>query len=154
MAFPATSSSTLKYRLASFRLRRRSTHNTSGSVTVDVYVVGESVRIVESYSDEPKRAVDFTLTNPQGLGAEAHYPEITQVSRTVHERLLENLVQSSNEVVTPPSGEADIQSLKQRRQAEQIKALLASWDSQPDDTPEEWWDEFDTFLREHRLDLR
>jgi hypothetical protein len=33
-------------------------------------------------------------------------------------------------------------------QHERIKALLADWDAHPDDTSDEWWDEFDRFLAE------
>ncbi len=36
-------------------------------------------------------------------------------------------------------------------QHQAIKALLAEWRAQPDDTPGEWWDEFDAFMRENRL---
>jgi hypothetical protein len=34
-----------------------------------------------------------------------------------------------------------------------IKALLADWASQPDDTSDEWWDELQTFLKEHRVNF-
>jgi hypothetical protein len=48
----------------------------------------------------------------------------------------------------------DVQASKQREQRKKIRALMAEWDSNPDDTPEEWWDEFDSFLEEHRTNLR
>jgi alpha-L-arabinofuranosidase len=38
-------------------------------------------------------------------------------------------------------------------QNERILALLDEWDTNPDDTPAEWWDEFQTFLKVNRLDL-
>jgi hypothetical protein len=38
---------------------------------------------------------------------------------------------------------------KQPSQIEQIQALLKQWESEPDDTPTEWWEEFDAFLREN-----
>lgn len=41
----------------------------------------------------------------------------------------------------------------QRPQHERIQALLTLWEAQPDETPETWWDEFDRFLRENRLNF-
>ena len=38
-------------------------------------------------------------------------------------------------------------------QAEQIRALLKRWEEEPDDTPAEWWDEFDEFLRVNPVKL-
>lgn len=32
-----------------------------------------------------------------------------------------------------------------------IKALLKDWSAQPDDTPAEWWAEFDAFLNDNRM---
>jgi hypothetical protein len=43
---------------------------------------------------------------------------------------------------------------EERPQHEQIKALLAAWDAEPDDTPVEWWDEFDAFMAENRFELQ
>jgi hypothetical protein len=43
---------------------------------------------------------------------------------------------------------------EERPQHERIKALLAAWDAEPDDTPAEWWNEFDTFMAENRLELQ
>jgi hypothetical protein len=36
-------------------------------------------------------------------------------------------------------------------QHEKIKALLEEWDDNPDDTPDEWWDELEQFLKANRL---
>ncbi len=36
-------------------------------------------------------------------------------------------------------------------QHERIRALLGRWASEPDDTPAEWWQEFDEFLKANRL---
>ena len=38
-------------------------------------------------------------------------------------------------------------------QHERIKALLAKWAAEPDDTSDEWWGEFDEFLRANRLNF-
>ena len=35
-------------------------------------------------------------------------------------------------------------------QHEKFRALLAAWDAEPDDTPDEWWDDFETFLKANR----
>jgi hypothetical protein len=32
-----------------------------------------------------------------------------------------------------------------------LKALLADWSAHPDDTPAEWWAEFDAFLKDNRM---
>lgn len=34
-----------------------------------------------------------------------------------------------------------------RPQNRQLLALLDEWDAKPDDTPAEWWDEFQAFLK-------
>jgi hypothetical protein len=49
--------------------------------------------------------------------------------------------------------EADTPNLEDLPQHERIKALLQTWKDQPDDTPAEWWDEFDKFMRENRLNF-
>ena len=38
-------------------------------------------------------------------------------------------------------------------QADRIRALFEEWATEPDDTPDEWWDEFDQFLRDNRLNF-
>ena len=38
---------------------------------------------------------------------------------------------------------------EQPSQIERIQALIKQWQSEPDDTPPEWWDEFRQFLREN-----
>lgn len=38
-------------------------------------------------------------------------------------------------------------------QYERIHALLDRWEAEPDDTPAAWWEEFDQFLRENRLNI-
>jgi hypothetical protein len=38
-------------------------------------------------------------------------------------------------------------------QAERIKALLKAWENEPDDQTDEWWEQFDRFLRENRLNF-
>ncbi len=38
-------------------------------------------------------------------------------------------------------------------QAEQIKALLKSWENEPDDKSPEWWAEFDQFLKDNRVNF-
>jgi hypothetical protein len=39
----------------------------------------------------------------------------------------------------------------QLSQAERIKALLKKWEEEPDDTPAEWWDKFEAFLKANRV---
>jgi hypothetical protein len=41
----------------------------------------------------------------------------------------------------------------QPSQIERIQALIKQWQSEPDDTPPEWWDEFREFLRENRMNF-
>lgn len=43
---------------------------------------------------------------------------------------------------------------QQTSQAERIRAVINSWEDEPDDTSPEWWDEFHNFLRENRFKLR
>ncbi len=38
-------------------------------------------------------------------------------------------------------------------QHERIKALLREWQEHPDDTPDQWWDEFEEFLKENRVNF-
>jgi len=38
-------------------------------------------------------------------------------------------------------------------QHERIKALLRKWREHPDDTPSEWWDDFQSFLNENRVNF-
>jgi hypothetical protein len=38
-------------------------------------------------------------------------------------------------------------------QHERIKALLKEWEEHPDDTPAEWWDEFEEFLKQNRVNF-
>jgi predicted DNA-binding antitoxin AbrB/MazE fold protein len=38
-------------------------------------------------------------------------------------------------------------------QHERISALLTKWAAEPDDTSDEWWDEFDAFLKANRLNF-
>ena len=38
-------------------------------------------------------------------------------------------------------------------QHEKIKALLAEWDTHAKDIPDEWWDNFQEFLQENRVDF-
>ncbi len=38
-------------------------------------------------------------------------------------------------------------------QHERIKALLAQWETEEDDTPATWWDEFNALLESNRLNL-
>jgi hypothetical protein len=38
-------------------------------------------------------------------------------------------------------------------QGESIKALLKSWENEPDDKSPEWWGEFDEFLKENPVQL-
>ncbi|MCC6905990.1 MAG: hypothetical protein IT326_09125, partial [Anaerolineae bacterium] len=40
-----------------------------------------------------------------------------------------------------------------RPQNARLLALLDEWDANPDDTPAEWWDDFQAFLKANRLDL-
>ena len=40
-----------------------------------------------------------------------------------------------------------------KTQDERILALLDEWDSKPDDTPSEWWEDFQVFLKANRLSL-
>lgn len=62
-----------------------------------------------------------------------------------------------HEVVLIPRAlwEAFVEDLEQRDvpQHERIKALLRQWENEPDDTPPEWWEEFDRFLRENRFQI-
>lgn len=41
----------------------------------------------------------------------------------------------------------------QKPQHERIREALAAWDKETADLSDEWWDEFQTFIEEHRLDL-
>jgi hypothetical protein len=45
-------------------------------------------------------------------------------------------------------------NLSELKQAARIKALLKEWRENPDDTPAEWWDEFEEFLKQNRVRLR
>ena len=36
-------------------------------------------------------------------------------------------------------------------QIEQIMAVVKKWEAVPDDKSDEWWDEFETFLKENRV---
>jgi hypothetical protein len=38
-------------------------------------------------------------------------------------------------------------------QREQLLSLLDEWEKDPDEQPDEWWQDFDTFLRENRWHL-
>ncbi|NDJ77838.1 MAG: DUF2188 domain-containing protein [Chloroflexi bacterium] len=38
-------------------------------------------------------------------------------------------------------------------QHQKISELLGMWDAEPDGTSDAWWDEFESFLRDQRLDL-
>ncbi|HRE49193.1 MAG TPA: hypothetical protein PLD47_15800 [Aggregatilineales bacterium] len=49
--------------------------------------------------------------------------------------------------------EAVLASVEDTPQDERIKALLASWDADPDPTPSVWWDEFAADLRASRFRL-
>jgi hypothetical protein len=40
-----------------------------------------------------------------------------------------------------------------RPQNERMLALLDEWEAHPDETPDEWWDDFQAFLRANRLNL-
>ncbi len=44
-----------------------------------------------------------------------------------------------------------IQELRPENQ--QALALLDEWEANPDDTPDEWWDQFQQFLKDNRFDL-
>src|SRR5258708_17069212 len=41
----------------------------------------------------------------------------------------------------------------QKPQSERIRAALQEWDAQAADLSDEWWDEFQLFLQNNRLDL-
>jgi hypothetical protein len=36
-------------------------------------------------------------------------------------------------------------------QFQKIRTLLAEWDAHPDPAPEDWWNEFEEFIRENRM---
>ncbi len=38
----------------------------------------------------------------------------------------------------------------QPSQYDQIHSLLQQWEAEPDDTPDEWWDDFQVFLQDNR----
>lgn len=38
-------------------------------------------------------------------------------------------------------------------QSERIKAVLKLWESIPDDKSPEWWDEFEQFLKDNRMNF-
>ena len=42
---------------------------------------------------------------------------------------------------------------KELTQAERIKAVLKSWENEPDDKSEEWWAEFEQFLKDNRVNF-
>ena len=37
--------------------------------------------------------------------------------------------------------------IRLKEQQQSLKALLAKWDSEPDETSDEWWSDFEAFLR-------
>lgn len=48
---------------------------------------------------------------------------------------------------------ADVEGTAELPQHMRIKALLKQWENEPDDTPPEWWEEFDAFLRENPVNF-
>jgi len=38
----------------------------------------------------------------------------------------------------------------QSSQYDQIHSLLQKWEAEPDNTPDEWWDDFQVFLQDNR----
>lgn len=80
--------------------------------------------------------VDITaLKQAVHIVLDEHGEPVAQVPLSLWETLLNNLA-------------------LEHPQHERILALLAEWDAEPDDTPAEWWDEFDIFLSSHRLNFQ
>lgn len=44
---------------------------------------------------------------------------------------------------------ADVEGTAELPQHVRIQALLKQWEQEPDNTPEEWWEQFDAFMREN-----
>jgi hypothetical protein len=42
----------------------------------------------------------------------------------------------------------------ERPQHERIRAMLNAWETEPDETPPGWWDEFDAFMVEQRISFQ
>ncbi len=77
---------------------------------------------------------------------------LQQVARVVKDENGNEVVQIPRELWEEIVGRIEVEEERPKlSQAEQIRALLKKWEEEPDDTPAEWWDEFESFLKANRV---
>ncbi len=79
------------------------------------------------------------------------FTDVQQAARVVKDENGQPVVQVPLDVWEAFAGKVEEKSTLS--QGEQIRALLKSWENEPDDKSPEWWQEFDTFLKENPVKL-
>jgi hypothetical protein len=79
---------------------------------------------------------------------------LQQAARVVKDENGNEMVQIPRELWEETVGRIEVEEQQPKlSQAERIQALLKKWEAEPDDTPAEWWDEFEAFLKANRVNF-